>query len=148
MALDWKLTASRNDLLRELEKVNNSLAKQASRVQDLQNKVKQSNREANRGARSRNKFLMEQINLLKGTAAGLLGVVSAERLITSELEHQKTLRRDALMARRSVAASESGVIINMGRATPQQADAMIRDLRQLAVKTGIEVPHVNTAMGG
>lgn len=132
MSLDWKLTASRNDLLRELEKVNNSLAKQATKVQDLQKKVKDMNREAGKGARNRNKYLSDQISMLKSMAAGAISVAAAERLVTDELQRQKEINEEINQKRRSVAGTEDDVKTNLGKVSKENAERFVQDLRSIA----------------
>lgn len=132
MSLDWKLTASRNDLLRELEKVNNSLAKQAVKMQDLQNKVKQANREATSGARQQNRLLADQIGMLKSLASSSLSVLTVYRLTTQELQRQKDINDAIADRRKSLAGREDDVKTNLGKVSQQTADTFLKDMQRIA----------------
>lgn len=132
MPLNWKLTASRNDLLRELEKVQTKLAKQAVQLQDVTNKSKAANREAERGARKQVGYISDQISSLKGLAAGSLSLLGIQRQITAELQRQKTINDSIAERRKTLAAREDDVKTNLGKVSTQTAQAFITDLQKIA----------------
>ena len=132
MAIDWKLTASRNDLLKELDKVNTKLAKQMTTVQGLQSRVKHLNQEAGRGFRNQNKWLTDQIRSVGTLAASSLTLLGIQRQITAELDRQRQINQTIAEKRISLAGREDDVKTNLGKVSTDVADRFITDTRRIA----------------
>lgn len=145
MPLDWKLTASRNDLLRELEKVQAKLARQATQLQDVTNKSKAANREATRGARAQNKYIGDQITALKGLAGGALSVLGIQRQVTAELQRQKSINDTIAERRKSLVAREDDVKTNLGKVNAQTAQSFLTDLQRIAKDSNADLGAVYSA---
>ncbi len=145
MSLDWKMTVSRNDLLRELEKVNNKLAKQYSTIQNLQGRVKQLNQEAGRGYKNQNKWITDQIRSIGSMAAGAVTFLGVQRQITAELARQKQINDSIAERRMSLAGREDDVKTNLGKVSTEVAQRFVTDLRGIAKDAQADLGSVYTA---